>query len=96
MPRKTRKSKNVDYYVLFGFNKSYKDETGYFDCKNKITTELSCAKIFPSSNVLNIKGFGTPEKWVEFINSDSHLNNGFKFHLVKIHKHPKISAKKTS
>lgn len=87
-----RKTKVIDYYVMFGFNKKDKTHTGFFDDKNKITDELSCAKLFPSENVFKTNGFSTPEKWVEFINSDSKLNNGFKFHLVKVTKHPKIHS----
>lgn len=91
MARK-KKKKSINYYVLYGFNKSDKDITGYFDCNNKITTELSCAKLFPSENIFKVKGFSEPEKWVEFINTDKYLNNGYKFHLVRVSKHPKIKS----
>lgn len=87
-----RKRKQPKYYVLFGFNKSDKDETGYFDDNNQITPELSCAKLFPSENIFGIKGFGKPEKWVEFINTDKSLNKGYKFHLVTVANHPKIKC----
>lgn len=84
------RKKKTKYYVLFGFKKSDRDTTGYFDENNGITTELSAAKLFPSDNVFKIKGFGEPEKWVEFINTDRSLNNGYRFHLVNIINHPKI------
>lgn len=86
------KNKKIKYYVLFGFNKTNKTLTGYFDDNNSITTELSAAKLFPSENVFKIKGFGKPEKWVEFINTDKSLNNGYKFHLVNVIDHPKLKT----
>lgn len=71
-------------YVLFGFNKHDEDDTGYFSINLDITSELCMAKRFPSKKRRGQKGFGTPKQWLDFINNDSELNKGFKFHLVPV------------
>lgn len=79
--RKRSKSKKIEYYVLFGFNKSNIYETGYFSPK-KIVKNLENAKVF--SNKTRI----SPKKWLEFINNSSDINLGYKFHLIKLLRHP--------
>ena len=69
-------------YVMFGYCKDNIDQVGYFSKDLKITDDVSEAKVFTAENVNNIKGFGTPEQWLEFINSDCSLNHGYFFHLV--------------
>ena len=69
-------------YVMFGYNKDDIDQVGYFSEDLKITDDVDKAKVFKSENVDNLKGFGTPEQWLEFINSDDSLNQGYIFHLV--------------
>lgn len=69
-------------YVMFGYCKSDIDQVGYFGDDLEITEDVSKARVFTTENVNNIKGFGTPEQWLEFINSDDSLNHGYFFHLV--------------
>lgn len=88
--RKAKKSKKVDRYVMFGFNRSDMDDIGYLgkpiQLKNEIifpiVPDVEDALVFPSSNENHVKGFGTPEQWLDFWNSDE--DNVFKFHLVKV------------
>lgn len=88
--RKTKKSKNDDRYVMFGFNRNDIDDIGYLGKpvheKNgiifPIVPDVEDALVFPSSNENCVKGFGTPEQWLDFWNSDE--DNVFKFHLVKV------------
>lgn len=67
---------------MFGYCKDDIDKVGYFSNDLDITEDASKAKVFMAENVSNIKGFGTPEQWLEFINTDSSLNHGYCFHLV--------------
>ena len=79
--RKRRKSKKASY-VMFGYCKNDIDKVGYFSNDLNITEDVNKAKVFISKNIEGVKGFGTPEQWLEFINTDSSLNHGYYFHLV--------------
>lgn len=72
--------------VLFGFNKEDEDQVGYFAMDGSrpfVTTEEALAKCFPLRKKRGQTGFGTPQQWCEFVNSDFHLCCGYKFHVVK-------------
>lgn len=75
---------------MVGFNPSDIAQTGCLgideDPKAKTTYKIVDrleAKRFPSQNASHVKGFGTPQQWLEFFNSDPDLD-GWKFHLVKV------------
>lgn len=88
------KKQKAAFYVLFGFNVAQaasheededlhvEPETGYWT-QEKIVSELRDAALFPDKNAFNIQGFGTPQQWLDFINTDRSLSHGYKFHLVK-------------
>lgn len=78
-----KKAKAARYYVLFGHDLDDPEKVGYFSNTLKITDDADCAKVFPDINVNRVKGFGPPEAWRDFINSDPELNHNFKFHLVR-------------
>lgn len=72
-----------------GFNKDNEDETGMLAFDNeskkpyKIVQDMHDALKFPSVNVNNVSGFGTPEQWLKFFNTEPELSS-WKFHLVKV------------
>lgn len=72
-----------------GFNKDNPDETGLLgfdpDIKNpyKIVHDIKDAMKFPDKNINSIQGFGTPEQWLKFFNSEPLLEN-WKFHLINV------------
>lgn len=79
-------------YVMYGFCKSDKDNVGYLARipthadDEFLTDDIHLAKRFPSKNLKNQSGFGTPKQWLDFINAeleDLQGENAFKFHLVK-------------
>ena len=88
--RKAKKSKKSGRYVMFGFNRNDIDEAGYLGrpvheesgITFPIVQDVKDALVFPRSNENHVKGFGTPEQWLDFWNSDE--DNVFKFHLVKV------------
>lgn len=69
---------------MYGFKLSDIDMTAYFGEDLKIVTDIAIARRFPSKKRRGQKGFGTPEQWLNFINSDSSINQGYKFHLVSV------------
>ena len=85
---KKRKT-DVSWFVLMGFNKDNEDETGMLAFDNeskkpyKIVNDIKEALKFPSKNVNNVNGFGTPDQWLEFFNREPELEN-WKFHLMKV------------
>ena len=81
MPRK-RKSE-LKWYVLYGFCKDDIDKTGYFQAPASIVEDADEATYFPTQNVDKTKGFGTPKQWLDFVNNDDSVNNGYEFHLVR-------------
>lgn len=72
-----------------GYNKDNEDETGMlaFDSESrkpyKIVKDLNDALKFPSKNINNVEGFGTPEQWLDFFNSEPELED-WRFHLIKV------------
>ena len=76
-------SKNKTY-VMYGYHLQNEDDTAYFGERNKIVTEVEAARRFYSKPRKRQKGFGSPRQWLDFINSDSDLNQGYKFHLVAV------------
>lgn len=96
MDKKTDKKKQpksrskLAWYVMVGFNKENPDKVGCLAIDvspgSKSTYKivgLSEAKKFPSKNVNHVKGFGTPEQWLELFNSDPELEE-WRFHLSKV------------
>ena len=87
--------------MLYGFRLDNKDETGYLSINKSTNTknvyniveDVEDAMKFPSENVYNLSGFGTPKQWSTFFKGESELED-WKFHLVKV-KPPK-SVNKTS
>lgn len=75
-------TKPYSKYVLYGFNKDKEVDVGYFGKGLVVVDDKEDAMVFPSKPKENQKGFGSPEQWLEFINSDDDLNHGYKFHLV--------------
>jgi len=71
-------------YVMYGYKLSDEDMTAYFGEDLQLVTELSAARRFPSKKARGQKSFGTPQQWVNLINEDSELNQGYKFHLVLV------------
>lgn len=90
---KTKKQPKVDWFVLRGFNVDNNDETGFLaldkseNAKNtyKIVDSQKDAMKFPSMNIYNKEGFGTPKQWLEFFKGEYELEN-WKFRLMKIKK----------
>ena len=71
-----------------GFNVNDEDDNGFLgmseDKKDyKIVKDQSQALKFPSANVYNVDGFGTPQEWLEFFKGEHELSS-WKFHLLKI------------
>ena len=98
--KKSQNEDSVVWYVLRGFNRSNKNETGFLSINKptysnpnlyEIVDSLENATKFPSKNVFNIKGFGTPQQWFDFFKKEHELAN-WKFHLMKT-KAPKIINK---
>lgn len=93
MPRRKKKVpelalEKVANYVMFGFSRDDIDVVGYLGKRDEdgkevfaVVDDMEDAVLFPEKNVENVKGFGTPQQWLEYWNSDETLN--FKFHLVK-------------
>lgn len=83
--KKAKKQEKVINYVMFGFNRDDIDDTGYLgkkcDMKSLVVQDIHDALLFPDKNVTGSKGFGTPEQWLEFWNTNE--DNPYKFHLVK-------------
>ena len=77
--------------MLHGYNKHNKDETGFLSISEpkscgdiyKIVGSVNDAMKFPSVNVYNKQGFGTPKQWIEFFKGEEALSS-WKFHLVKV------------
>ena len=77
-----------------GFNQEDKDNTGFLGMDKSGKKHRSIYKIvdspedalkFPSINVDNVNGFGTPKQWLEFFKGEDELSS-WKFHLVKVNK----------
>lgn len=89
---KKNNKKNVNY-VMFGFCLADPADVGYLatipndaECEDVITYNIREAKLFPSTNVNGITGFGTPKQWLKFVNEefkDIYGPYAWKFHLVK-------------
>jgi len=84
-----RRSSDVKWFALMGYNKDNEDETGMLAFDNeskkpyKIVNDVKEALKFPSKNINNIEGFGTPEQWLDFFNKEPELEN-WRFHLIKV------------
>ena len=80
-------------YVMYGFCLAEPEDVGYLakipqdaDDEDVICDDIHKAKLFPSSNVNGITGFGTPQQWLELVNqefADIYGEGAWKFHLVK-------------
>ena len=75
-----------------GFRRDNKDEVGFLSIDKssrrgvyKVVEDVDDAMRFPSFNIYNIEGFGTPKQWLEFFKGESELSD-WKFHLVKVKK----------
>lgn len=87
----TNNCHDVKWFVLRGFKINNKDETGFLAInKSSTSKDVYCivdsiedAMKFPTKNVYNIKGFGTPKQWFEFFKGESALYD-WKFHLMKV------------
>ena len=77
-------SSEAKTYVMYGYHLQNEDDTAYFGERNKIVTEIEAARRFYSRPRKRQKGFGSPQQWLDFINSDPDLNQGYKFHLVSV------------
>ncbi len=85
----------VDWFVLRCSRRDDKTVNGFlaidkdFRSSSKqvysIVEDSSNAMRFPSTNVYNTDGFGTPKQWLEFFKGENELSD-WKFHLVKIGK----------
>ena len=83
--KKPSKKKRLKIAVLYGFNLQNKEEVGYFGKNLDIVQERSDAKEFPIKGKKS-EDFASPSKWCKFINDDSTLNHGYKFHIVNFYK----------
>ena len=84
MSSKSMSSKSKSY-VMYGYNKLNIDEVGYFGKNLQIVEDLNDAMIFKTKRNKRQKGFGSPEKWLNFLNDpNEELNHGFIFHLVAV------------
>ena len=92
--QKTAKTQTpkVEWFVLRGFKKDDKDTTGFLAFNQKksrredlyhIVEDVDDAMRFPSKNIYNAKGFGTPKQWLEFFKGEYELAD-WQFHLVKV------------
>ena len=95
------KTPKVDWYVLRGFKLENEDDTGFLGINipktnndtYKIVKSQTEALKFPSENVYEVKGFGTPKQWLEFFKGEDELS-GWKFHLLKMRAPKVIKPKK--
>ena len=87
---------DVIQYVFRGFNKNDKDDVGFLSLKQYnvkhelskcyyIVEDIDDASRFPSKNIKNIEGFGTPQQWLKFFEDEPELHQ-WKFHLLKVAK----------
>ena len=88
---RSKSSKDLSWFLLMGFNKDNEDETGFLaldkDPESKkfyaVTKDKKLALKFPSKNVNNVEGFGTPTQWLNFFKNEPELSS-WKFHIVKM------------
>ena len=72
-----------------GYRVGDKSQTGFLsidkDSKDiyNVVEDANNALKFPSTNVYNVQGFGTPQQWLEFFKGEEALSD-WKFHLVKV------------
>ena len=77
-----------------GFKKDNVNETGFLSiCSSaskgsdvyNVVEDIEEAARFPSKNIYNVEGFGTPIQWLEFFKGEHGLSS-WKFHLLKVDK----------
>lgn len=72
-----------------GYRIGDKSQTGFLSIDKNgkdiyhIVEDIDDALKFPSTNVYNVQGFGTPQQWLEFFKGEEALSD-WKFHLVKV------------
>jgi len=64
---------------MYGFKLSDIDMTAYFGEDLKLVEDMTLARRFKST-----KKSGSPQDWLNLINNDPDLNQGYKFHLVPV------------
>ena len=79
----------VKWYALVGYNVDDDTQSGFLaiDKTRKngcyhVVKDRSQALKFPSENIYNVEGFGTPKQWLEFFKGEDELSN-WEFHLAK-------------
>jgi hypothetical protein len=91
MDKEMKSKKTHRYYVMYGFNESDPDITGYLKLEKhqngnvcgmySVVADKSDATIFPAKNYSRKKGFGTPEQWAYFFAEEDELQD-WNFHPV--------------
>ena len=81
MLRCTRRD-NKDNNGFLAIDKDFKSNSKQV---YSIVEDSNDAMRFPSINVYNTDGFGTPKQWLEFFKGENELSD-WKFHLVKMDK----------
>ena len=69
---------------MFGYNRKSPDETGFLrltDAGYEIIKDHELASGFETENLTGKKGWGSPEQWKEFFNSEEELKD-WRFHVV--------------
>ena len=70
---------------MFGYDRNSPDRTGWLKTTESgyvIVEDRFDATPFETENVSGRKGWGSPERWKEFFNSENELS-GWRFHVVK-------------
>lgn len=70
---------------MFGYDRSSQDRTGWLKVTPEgyeIVNDRSGATRFETDNVSGKKGWGSPDQWKEFFNSEDELSC-WRFHVVK-------------
>ena len=70
---------------MFGYDKNSPDRTGWLKVTRsgyEIAEDILDATPFETENVSGRKGWGSPEQWKEFFNSEDALSD-WRFHIVK-------------
>ena len=70
---------------MFGYDRARHDRTGWLKLTGtgyEIAESRACATPFEIENVSGKEGWGSPEQWKDFFNSEDELS-GWRFHVVK-------------
>jgi hypothetical protein len=84
-PRFLQEEPAVKVAYMFGYDRSSPDKTGWLKVTGsgyEIADDRSGATPFETENVSGRKGWGSPEQWKDFFNSEDELS-GWRFHVVK-------------